>query len=39
MRLTSNPQALWRTGCLVDDDLSVIETLDTCFRLRPGFHT
>ncbi|MEQ7918340.1 amino acid deaminase [Xanthomonas sp. WHRI 1810A] len=21
----------WRTGCLVDDDLSVIETLDTCF--------
>ncbi|HEY0286088.1 MAG TPA: amino acid deaminase [Pseudomonas sp.] len=21
----------WRTGCLVDDDLSVIETLHTCF--------
>jgi D-serine deaminase-like pyridoxal phosphate-dependent protein len=21
----------WRTGCLVDDDLCVIETLDTCF--------
>jgi D-serine deaminase-like pyridoxal phosphate-dependent protein len=21
----------WRTGCLVDDQMNVIETMDTCF--------